>query len=167
MQELRKFVNFEVLELIHFSPEPALRNRFRDMFGGYRTAGLRNTEIYADLTDLPFEDDSCDFIYASHILEHISNDEQAIREIARVLRPGGMAVLPVPIVRKNTEEYGCPNPNEHGHVRAPGPDYFDKYRRDFSRVDVFKSDAFDSSYQTWDMRSDCSHPDYVPVCYKA
>ncbi len=42
-----------------------------------------------DATDLEFEDDSFDFVFSYHALEHISDPDRALREIHRVLRPGG------------------------------------------------------------------------------
>jgi ubiquinone/menaquinone biosynthesis C-methylase UbiE len=40
-----------------------------------------------------------DIIWASHILEHVKDDIKAIQEITRVLKKGGIAVLPVPVNR--------------------------------------------------------------------
>ena len=47
-------------------------------------------------TDLPFRDGSFDVVVASDVLEHIERDGEAVAEIARVLRPGGSAILSVP-----------------------------------------------------------------------
>jgi SAM-dependent methyltransferase len=72
-----------------------------------------------DLTAMRYPDASCDYFICLHVLEHVPNDIGAVREIFRVLRPGGRAVLQVPIdlsIRQNVE-YGKPNPLETGHVR--------------------------------------------------
>lgn len=50
----------------------------------------------ADLTALPFEDGAFDAVIASHVLEHIPDDRGAMREIRRVLKPGGVGLLMVP-----------------------------------------------------------------------
>lgn len=50
----------------------------------------------AEATNLPFRKNSFDRIIASEILEHIPNDEKAISEIYRVLRPNGIAMITVP-----------------------------------------------------------------------
>jgi len=46
--------------------------------------------------ELPFDDNSFDMVYSSHVLEHIPNPERALREIYRVLKPGGINFCVVP-----------------------------------------------------------------------
>ena len=53
-------------------------------------------DIVADVRHLPFDDDSVDEIYASHILEHIDCREPVLEEWCRVLRPGGLITIAVP-----------------------------------------------------------------------
>lgn len=50
----------------------------------------------ASLTELPFRDGSFDIVTAKHTLEHVRTPKQALREVARVLRPGGVALMVVP-----------------------------------------------------------------------
>ncbi|HYW25777.1 MAG TPA: class I SAM-dependent methyltransferase [Terriglobales bacterium] len=50
----------------------------------------------ADALELPFADASFDHVIAAEVLEHIPDDRAAMREIARVLRPGGTAAVTVP-----------------------------------------------------------------------
>jgi SAM-dependent methyltransferase len=52
--------------------------------------------IRADARDLPVKSDSCGIVTAFDILEHIQEDYLAAAEIARVLRPGGTALIAVP-----------------------------------------------------------------------
>ena len=47
--------------------------------------------------ELPFEDDSMDMVFSSHVLEHIPNQKKALEEIYRVLKPGGYHVCIVPV----------------------------------------------------------------------
>ncbi len=47
--------------------------------------------------ELPFEDDSMDMVFSSHVLEHIPNQQKALEEIYRVLKPGGYHVCIVPV----------------------------------------------------------------------
>lgn len=53
-------------------------------------------DVLADVEHLPFEDDSADEIYASHVLEHLPYDSKALQEWLRVLKPGGMLTVVVP-----------------------------------------------------------------------
>jgi SAM-dependent methyltransferase len=50
----------------------------------------------ADVRDLPFRDASFDVIYSMGTIEHFDETEQAVEEIARVLKPGGRAIVGVP-----------------------------------------------------------------------
>jgi SAM-dependent methyltransferase len=52
--------------------------------------------IRADARDLPVKSNSCGIVTAFDILEHIQEDYLAAAEIARILRPGGTALIAVP-----------------------------------------------------------------------
>ena len=90
----------------------------------------------ADLTALPFEDKEFDLIWCSHVLEHIVDDRRAMREMLRVLVPGGHAVIQVPISAEVTiEDASVTDPaerlREYGqsdHVRRYGPDVLHRLR---------------------------------------
>ena len=49
-----------------------------------------------DVCHIPHVDNSFDLVLATDIIEHVDNDERALAEINRVLRPGGTAILSVP-----------------------------------------------------------------------
>src|SRR5438876_549318 len=55
--------------------------------------------VQADLTRLPFPDGTFDVITALDVVEHIREDEGALREVNRVLRPGGVLLVSVPAFR--------------------------------------------------------------------
>lgn len=170
-------------KMLHFAPEKFLRDFFCRRFGKYETADLfmEDVDHTVDLQQLPFADQTFDFVFASHVLEHIPDDERAISEIRRILKPNGIAILPVPVVGDKTVEYPEPNPHEANHVRAPGIDYFERYERQFARVEKFNSASISPKYQPyiyedrtkWPTR-ECplripmegeKHLDIVPVCY--
>lgn len=181
-EELAARGGFAALRVLHVAPEPCFRAWFRGRVAAYETADLDRKDVdhRVDLTALPFADASYDLVFASHVLEHIRDDEAALREIRRMLRPGGLALLPVPIITPTTVEYAAPNPHETLHVRAPGLDYFDRYRRYFARVELRTSDDFDPRHQLH-IHEDRSapdpkryprpgmpgtrHADTVPVCW--
>jgi SAM-dependent methyltransferase len=54
------------------------------------------TAVQGDALSLPFEDGTFDRVIASEVLEHIPDDAAAMRELARVLRPGGAMAVTVP-----------------------------------------------------------------------
>lgn len=55
-------------------------------------------DIIADINQLPFADDSLEAILCLSVLEHVENPFFAIKELYRVLRPGGNILLSVPFV---------------------------------------------------------------------
>lgn len=52
--------------------------------------------VSGDATAMPFADGSFDRVIAAEVFEHILDDQQAMNEVARVLRPGGIAAITVP-----------------------------------------------------------------------
>ncbi len=76
--------------------------KVEDTFGAMMVAGeldmgsARVGSARGDALRLPFADGSFDRVIASEVLEHISDDESAMAELARVLRPGGSMAVTVP-----------------------------------------------------------------------
>lgn len=87
--------------------------------------------VRGDLCRAPFADASFDFVLCYHVLEHIPGETAALREVLRLLRPGGAAILQVPWDPglAATEEYAAPRPEEEGHVRRYGRDVEERWRR--------------------------------------
>lgn len=85
--------------VLHTAPEPALAAPFQSQHGhGYVSVDAFNpyVDVQGDLICLPFKDSHFDIVISCHVLEHIKDDRKAIRELARVLRPAGWAVIMVP-----------------------------------------------------------------------
>jgi N-acetylglucosaminyl-diphospho-decaprenol L-rhamnosyltransferase len=78
-----------------------------------------------DITAMRFPADSVDYFICFHVLEHIPDEHRALAEIRRVLKPGGVAVLQVPVDWHvpATREYAAPDPRDVGHVRRHGADF--------------------------------------------
>jgi SAM-dependent methyltransferase len=183
LEKLQKDFAFADRRVLHMAPEPFLEPRLRPRCATYLTADIsgKGVDRREDLTRLSFPDSSFDLVYASHVFEHIQDDQSAIREVRRVLAPGGLAILPVPIISEETVEYGSPNPHEHEHVRAPGLDYFKRYASAFDQVQIFASADFDEKFQTYTYEDrshwppanmpkrrkmlGAKHSDYIPVCW--
>lgn len=91
----------------------------------------RAVHALASITDLPLPDASVDLLVCYHVLEHVPDDGAAMREIARVLSPRGVALLQVPIrVGVPTDEDPSADRDErirrfgqHDHVRYYGDDF--------------------------------------------
>jgi hypothetical protein len=124
--------------VLHIGPELPLRRRFSQQPGIRYVAGdisPRPGDRRLDLTALDIASDSIDFVYAGYVLMMIADETAAIRESYRVLRPGGMAVLQLPIYRdvsidyRGSDSQEClrlfSDPNMH-HVF--GVDVFDRFR---------------------------------------
>ena len=90
------------IKLLDFAPSKTLRNLFFSKFKNleYRTADLEmpGVDDYVDIQDLAiYQDNSWDGIICSHVLEHVPDDQKALKELYRILKPEGWAVLMVPI----------------------------------------------------------------------
>ncbi len=92
-------------KVLHVAPEKPIWKRWKKWniqangidlrTKGYRFAYSRKVKN-ADLTDSPFENETFNLVVANHVLEHIPDEEIALQEIHRVLKPGGLAILQVP-----------------------------------------------------------------------
>ncbi|MDC6390199.1 methyltransferase domain-containing protein [Maribacter sp. PR1] len=147
---LKDETNFftDSLKVLHFAPEQAFYKRFKKLPNlNYTTTDLNSplADIKADICNLPFKDNSFDVILCNHVLEHIPDDTQAMKELYRVLKPGGWGIFQIPqdlkrnttfeddsIVdkKKRAEIFG-----QYDHVRIYGRDYFDKLRSIGFKVD--------------------------------
>ena len=72
-----------------------------EMFGAMKAAGEVPAGAEADIKQgdalaMPFADEEFDRVVAAEVREHIPDDEQAISELVRVLRPGGTLAVTVP-----------------------------------------------------------------------
>ncbi len=136
-RELQVFT--KPLKLLHFAPEQCFYKRFRNSDNiDYTTTDIESplADVQADICELPFKDNQYDLILCNHVLEHITNDTKAMQELYRVLKPGGTAVLQIPLDmnRKETfEDDSITDPKQraqifgqYDHVRVYGMDYFNK-----------------------------------------
>ncbi len=129
------------LNILHIAPEWNLSQWIAKQLPKSYVQGDRHMEGYQyddsvqnmDITTLPFPEGHFDWVICNHVLEHIQDDSIAMRELHRVLKPGGSAILQVPISRKidNTyEDKTIQSPEErekhfgqNDHVRVYGNDY--------------------------------------------
>lgn len=131
-------------DVLHFAPERRISGRLRSG-ATRRYVGVDLDpvgDVSLDICRLPFTDRSFDQIVCCHVLEHIPDDRTALSELARVLRPNGVAVIQVPIgpgpttdedfdlgPEERTSRYG-----QADHVRLYGVDLVERLQNAFSDV---------------------------------
>ncbi|WP_271767632.1 class I SAM-dependent methyltransferase [Aquimarina algiphila] len=164
-------------KVLHFAPEQAFYKRFRKLQHlEYTTTDLNSplADVKADICNLPFKDNEYDIIFCNHVLEHIPDDTKAMKELFRVLKPGGMAILQIPqdLNRATTfEDDSITDPQErakifgqYDHVRVYGRDYFEKLRAIGFKVDEVD---YTQKLSKDDVTQFCLAPgEILPVCYK-
>jgi SAM-dependent methyltransferase len=125
------------LKVLHIAPEPCFMKRFEKIHGdGYVTADIESplAKVKMDIHQMPFGENEFDVVLCNHVLEHVTNDIQAMSEIRRVLKPGGWSILQVPFFspvpevtfednsitdrRERERKFG-----QDDHVRKYGKDY--------------------------------------------
>lgn len=120
-------------KMLHVAPEPIIEQRLRRIEGlDYLSLDLSDPRamMQADLANIPLPEHSFDLFYCSHVLEHIPQDREAMRELFRVLKPGGWGIVQVPVQNEKTVEdptVVCPKERamlfgQEDHVRRYGPD---------------------------------------------
>jgi SAM-dependent methyltransferase len=154
------------IKLLHAAPEKIFYKKFSadknidyypiDLHPADYNYGTKTMEM--DLTDLKYSDNFFDAIICNHVLEHIPDDRKAMKEIYRVLKPDGWAIINVPIKpemsytiedptiddpQKQLKLFGQPD-----HVRIYGKDYTDRLHCCGFRVEVIQYPLqFDSNQQ--------------------
>lgn len=129
------------LSVLHFAPEKAFLSKLRSLKNiKYLTCDLYEKDVMlkADVTNLPFKDNSFDVVLCNHVLEHVINDTLAMKELYRIMKKGGWAILQVPIDYSRKRTYEDPTVideaarlKEFGqidHARIYGIDYKDRLR---------------------------------------
>ncbi|WP_100615123.1 class I SAM-dependent methyltransferase [Confluentibacter citreus] len=130
-------------KVLHFAPEKVFYQLFdtnknieyvpcdltpeRFLFNG------KSQIIKANITNIPFEDNTYDFIICNHVLEHIPDDALAMSELYRVMKKGGQGIFQVPInydLELTYEDFSITTPEgrekafgQKDHVRWYGLDY--------------------------------------------
>ena len=129
--------------LLHIAPEVSLMRHFKRVYRGtegYITADLESplADMHFDVQHIPLESRSVDVVIANHLFEHVKDDRLAMRELYRIMRPGGWGIMVVPedrgrattfeddtitVPAERTRIFG-----QYDHLRVYGRDYDDRLR---------------------------------------
>ena len=134
------FIN-NTIKVLHVAPEQVFYQKFKTFtHWEYTTTDLYSplAEIKADLCELPFQDNYYDLILCNHVLEHIPEDQKAMQEMYRVLKPGGTLIAQVPLEENRTQTFEDNSITDkatrteifgqYDHVRIYGTDYYDRLK---------------------------------------
>lgn len=120
--------------ILHFAPEAFIRERLQNGTNQYIPVDICPYDgiIKMDIKDIPYKEDTFDYVIANHVLEHINDLDKAMSELKRVLKKDGKLIISFPICTdQNTiEEQKDIGPAERlrlfgqeDHIRLFGADY--------------------------------------------
>jgi SAM-dependent methyltransferase len=149
--KLRTDVFHKTTNILHVSPNASLvhylnqHNTVKQVIGAYEPEQFPEFScMVMDIQKINLENNLFDVVICCHVLEHVDQVEQAMREIYRILKPNGFAVLQTPIalnLQKTLEDKTVTSQSDRkkaygqvDHVRLFGLDYFDKLRTAGFRV---------------------------------
>ena len=131
-------------KILHIAPEIVIMQKFLehgftnyhcgDFFAEGQHANYSHDLVkHMDVQNLPFDNNSFNLVICNHVLEHVLDEERAMKEIYRVLNEGGKAILQVPISPVLKKTISDPSITDEGmredvfgqkdHVRLFGMDY--------------------------------------------
>ncbi len=156
------------LRLFHVSPNYCMSRQFSRMpnidYLGVDLHNHRNIRVKMDLPVTPLISQSFDAVLCIHVLEHVQDDQNAIGELYRVLKPGGWAGISVPIKmdQKTFEDPNIITPKEREkafgetvHVRYYGYDFIDRLAQAGFQATMFPGNEMDlKTSQKYGLRQD-------------
>lgn len=171
--DLRTDIYSKKVRVLHISPRLQLAHEIRSHGNIDYVCGALFPDRYSavgaialDVTKIQFGNDQFDVVICNHVLEHVREDELAMREIYRVLRPGGFAVLQVPLaldLEKTLEDPSIVKERQRkiaygqkDHLRLYGLDYFEKLAGVGFRV--VRDNPFQNEWPT-DLKQHCLDKD--------
>ena len=127
--------------VLHIAPELCFVKRFSTLKNiNYVTADLNSpwAKVKMDVQKIPFSNNEFDVILCNHVLEHVPNDKVAMRELFRVMKPGGFGIFQVPLdttLDETLEDKSINTPKlrelhygQRDHLRLYGLDYANRLR---------------------------------------
>lgn len=135
------FPSMSGMRVLHFAPE----KRLSPLILGARPDSYTKCDLFpqtadvmqVDILDTPFEDCTFDLVIANHVMEHVADDLEALREVFRVLKPEGYAILQTPFSSKLYRTWSDPGIDtdrarlqaygQEDHVRLYGRDITERF----------------------------------------
>lgn len=143
------------IKMLHFAPEPVIARKLRELNSVDYICGDLNPrpgELRMDILNTGCQDGEFDMILCSHVLEHIEDDIAAMKELFRILKPGGAALIAVPVapdIASTYEDSSVKTPegrSEHfgqdDHVRVYSWDITDRLNSAGFQTELFPSSDF-------------------------
>lgn len=153
--------------VLHFAPEQMFAQRLQALSHLRYVSidlSLANADVWADIEHLPFRDDVFDLVICSHVLEHVDDDREALKNLRRVMARGAHLIVMVPIDANRATTFEDPaivTPEarrdafwQEDHVRLYGLDIEDRFRECGFEVTAYRpkdlyDDAVIARYQLW------------------
>jgi SAM-dependent methyltransferase len=139
----------DIDHLLHFAPETRIAHELQRRYRPRRYTtvdfALPMVKLRNDIMHLALIDQCVDRILCNHVLEHVFDDQQAIRELYRVLQPGGIAIITVPMngLMTTDEDPTLADPRErerrfrqHDHLRLYGADIVQRLETTGFQVEI-------------------------------
>ena len=130
--------------ILHIAPEVCLMREFKRIYlsapQNYITADLESplADMHFDVQQIPMADSSIDIIICNHLLENVESDHKALKEMYRIMRPGGLGIMLAPIdytLETTFEDDTITDPKQraevfgqYDHRRIYGKDYLERLR---------------------------------------
>ena len=166
------------IKLLHIAPEQCLIKVFSNLKNiEYVTGDLFSplAKIKMDIHNIPFENNSFDVILCNHVLEHVEDDKKAIKEINRVMKKDGFAILQVPfyypIPEKTIEDKSIVSKKEREKIYGQS-DHLRKYGEDYDKrilsqgLKLKKSNFIDSFSKKEKKYYGLQEKEVIYYCYK-
>ncbi len=150
LKEKTDFFTKADLSVMHIAPEQCFHKKFKKQENlNYKTGDLVSpiVDMHFDLHEIPLEDNQFEVIFCNHVMEHVDDDLQCMKELYRIMKPGGWGIMQVPIDSTRNETYEDPtitSPEErekhfwqYDHVRLYGLHYPKRLEEAGFKVDVY------------------------------
>jgi SAM-dependent methyltransferase len=154
LRDHSNFFTANHLDVLHIAPEQCFHGKFKAQKNlKYVTGDLVSplADLHFDLHSIPLDDNSFDVVFCNHVLEHVDDALQCMRELRRVLKPGGWGIMQVPqdFDRDITyEDASITSPEDRekhfwqkDHVRLFGNDYPQWLEKAGFSVEVFDKES--------------------------